>query len=241
MSSTRLGILVVIPTLDEGQALEDTLMSLNEVDQVGGAYVVYGKPPLDDDLPHEPENSLFTKFPRHRLWSRGPTYGDAVLTGMALALRQAERLSKDYIRVVIVVMDVGHDINDILPILKHDATHDAFDIICGERNLRTEEAPLLRKMLSKLARILCKRRSNTPIADVTNGFRAYKPSTAQAIFDTYCMNKVPSYGFNMMVAMHPSITKGKWKLGQFYMKASVGKTHLNFKEVVKVAKWWFQR
>lgn len=163
----------------------------------------------------------------HCLDSQGSTYGDAVLTGMREAL-QVQGVS------TIVVMDVGsHSYSDIEPWLPMGGT----DLLAGKR--LHEKKPFVRRVLSMMAQALCR----TVVSDPSNGFRAYKPWVAQEIVDKYQRTYIPSYAFNMAIALDPSAVHGRWRVREFPINYKAGKSGLNFKEACKVALWrigWYR-
>jgi glycosyltransferase involved in cell wall biosynthesis len=155
----------------------------------------------------------------------GEGYGGAVLTGIKFALKMNVKPS-DYI----IVMDVqSHNFREMLVAL-HNYKGEA-DVIAGNR--KVQHKSIFRKCLSKLARIFCL----SPIHDSSSGFRAYKKHAAQSIVDRYTGRRIPSYAFNMAIALHPKIMDKTWCVKEFSMTYVGGKTGLNWKEIWKVFIW----
>lgn len=152
--------------------------------------------------------------------SRGRNYGDAVLSG----LRQAVEMGAEEV----VVMDAeSHQFSDIQPYLDGD-----WHILAGKRT--KEDKPGIRRAISRLGRFVSKVMIGSPIADPSNGFRAYKKQVVLDYLKQWEYQDVPSYAFNFALAM--SAYKGA-RIQEFPMSYVGGKTGMTKKELFKAGVW----
>lgn len=203
--------IVVIPTLNEGRTIVQTLSQLHRETVI----VVDGGSTDDTVTKAKAEGSEVLKY--------RPGYGDQIIAGLKLALaRGAEQ---------IVVMDAeSHTFAEIEPHLS-----ESFDILAGVRV--REEKPLLRKVISGVGRFVARVCIGSPIQDPSNGFRGYSRKAAQSIIDEYEDVEIPAYAFNYAIAMHPRLLEGVWRVRHFDMTYNGGQSGLNGKKLWKAALW----
>jgi glycosyltransferase involved in cell wall biosynthesis len=194
--------MIIIPAYNEEKTIESTL------NQCVGFDVIVAFGGTDNT------GKIAKRMGAKVIRVKNSTYAKAILEGMRQGLKSRDDR--------FIVMDCeSHTLDEIKPYINKA------DIVAGDR--RDDKKPLVRKILSRMARLVFQYK----IKDPTNGFRCYSREIVDDMVSSKWLYNCPSYSFNAYVAKLYTFEDTY----NFPMTYRGGASQLNYKEFVKAILW----